>query len=56
MQVPELLFASEMYGKSCISVQSQTWKAISETEADLRGTLLSNVVVCGGTSMFEGFA
>ena len=56
MQIPELIFKPELNGKSCDSVQALAWKSISNSDVDVRRDLLKNVILSGGTTMYEGIA
>lgn len=56
MQVPELVFKPELNGKSCASIQQLTWNSISGSDVDVRRDLLKNVIMSGGTTMYEGIA
>lgn len=56
MQVPELLFKPELNGKSCKSVQALAWDSISKSDVDVRRDLLKNIIMSGGTTMYEGIA
>merc|ERR1712060_386523 len=53
MQVPELLFKPELNGKSC---QALAWDSISKSDVDVRRDLLKNIIMSGGTTMYEGIA
>merc|ERR1711957_838369 len=56
MQVPELIFKLDLNGKSCDSIQNLAWKSVSESDVDVRRDLLKNVIMSGGTTMYEGIA
>ena len=52
---PELLFKPlEMNGKEMDSVQELTYKSIQECDVDVRRELYQNIILSGGTTMFEG--
>merc|ERR1712060_474184 len=53
MQVPELLFKPELNGKSG---QALAWDSISKSDVDVRRDLLKNIIMSGGTTMYEGIA
>lgn len=52
---PEALFNPGMVGLESIGVAGLVWESISRCEIDVRKTLLSNVVLSGGSTMFPGF-
>ena len=54
MQVPEFLFKPELNGKSCDSIHALAWKSVSASDVDVRRDLLKNVILSGGTTMYEG--
>ena len=56
MQVPELLFKPELNGKSCKSLQNLAWTSVQSSDCDVRRDLLKNVILSGGTTMYEGLA
>jgi len=56
MQVPELVFKPDLNGKSCDSIQALAWKSVSNSDVDVRRDLLKNVILSGGTTMYEGIA
>ena len=56
MQVPELLFKPDLNGKSCMSIQALSWSSISKSDIDVRRELLKNVIMSGGSTMYEGIA
>jgi actin len=56
MQVPELLFKPELNGKTCKSLQSLAWTSINASDLDTRRELLKNVILSGGTTMYDGLA
>ena len=56
MEVPELLFNPEMNGKSCMSIQALSWSSIFKSDIDVRRELLKNVIMSGGSTMYEGIA
>lgn len=52
---PEYLFKPlEMNGKELDSVQDLTYKSIQECDVDVRRELYQNIILSGGTTMFEG--
>ena len=56
MMVPELLFKPELNGKTCMSIQALAWKSITESDLDTRRDLMKNIILSGGTTMYEGIA
>lgn len=56
MQTPELLFKPELNGETCESVHRLAWKSIEASDMDVRKDLLKNVIMSGGTTMYEGMA
>ena len=56
MQVPELLFKPELNGKTCKSLQSLAWTSVHSSDVDVRRDLLKNVILSGGTTMYEGLS
>lgn len=54
MQVPEFLFKPELNGKSCDSIHGLSWKSIAASDVDVRRDLLKNMILSGGTTMYEG--
>ena len=56
MQAPELLFKPWMNGLSGSSVQQASWNSVMSEEVELQRELIKNVVVSGGTTLFEGFS
>lgn len=53
---PEALFNPSMCGVESVGVAGLVWESISRCEIDLRKSLLSNVVLSGGSTMFPGFS
>jgi len=52
---PEYLFKPlEMNGKEYPSIQQLTYESIQECDVDLRRELYQNIILSGGTTMFEG--
>jgi actin len=52
---PEYLFKPlEMNGKELNSVQDLTYTSIQECDVDVRRDLYQNIILSGGTTMFEG--
>ena len=55
-QVPELFFRPELNYLSCDSLHEMSWKSVSESDINLQRDLLTNVVLSGGSMLFEGIA
>jgi len=52
---PEYLFKPlEMNGRELDSIQELTYKSIQECDVDVRRDLYQNIILSGGTTMFEG--
>nr|AAF00922.1 actin I [Urostyla grandis]AAM77604.1 macronuclear actin I [Urostyla grandis] len=52
---PEFLFKPlEMNGKEFDSIQDLTYNSIQECDVDVRRELYQNIILSGGTTMFEG--
>jgi actin-related protein len=52
---PEYLFKPlEMNGREMDSIQELTYKSIQECDVDVRRDLYQNIILSGGTTMFEG--
>ena len=52
--VPELLFNPTLNGFSCKSMQDLAWTSVKGSDIDIRRDLLKNVILSGGTTMYEG--
>lgn len=53
---PEALFNPGLVGLECAGVAGMVWDSISRCEVDIRKTLMANVVLSGGCTMFPGFS
>ncbi len=51
---PELLFKPSLNGKDMDSADSLTFNSIQESDVDVRRDLYGNIILSGGTTMFEG--
>ena len=51
----EVLFQPSFIGKEASGIHDTTFQSIMKCNEDIRKHLLSNVVISGGTTMFEGF-
>lgn len=56
LQTAELLFKPELNGKTCLSIQNLAWKSVSSSDVDVRRDLSKNVILSGGSTMYEGLA
>lgn len=55
-QCPEALFKPEMLGNEMTGMHTTTYNSIMKTDIDIRKDLYNNMVMSGGTTMFEGIA
>lgn len=55
-QCPEALFKPEMLGNEMTGMHLTTYNSIMKTDIDIRKDLYNNMVMSGGTTMFEGIA
>lgn len=53
---PEALFNPAIVGLETIGVAGTVWESVTKCDIDVRKQLLSNIVLSGGSTMFEGFA
>jgi actin-related protein len=53
---PEVLFQPNIIGKEAAGVHESVHNSIINTDIDIRKDLYSNVVLSGGTTMFEGIS
>lgn len=51
---PELLFKPELNGLTCDSLNGLTVKSINAADMDVRKELTKNLILSGGSTMFEG--
>jgi len=51
---PEVLFAPHYIGKEASGIHDTTFQSIMKCDVDIRKDLYANVVLSGGTTMFEG--
>jgi actin-related protein len=51
---PELLFKPELNGKSVKPIHALAWHSTTESDIDIRKELLKNIILSGGTTMYEG--
>merc|ERR1739848_920618 len=53
---PEVLFKPSLIGKEMEGVHRTTYDSIMKCDVDIRKDLYGNIVLSGGTTMFEGIA
>merc|ERR1711879_1139347 len=51
---PEVLFQPSFIGKEASGIHDTTFRSIMKCDVDIRKDLYSNVVLSGGTTMFQG--
>jgi len=56
MGCPELLFKPDLNGKSCKSLHALSWASVQASDVDVRKDLCKNIILSGGTTMYEGLA
>jgi len=56
MTCPELLFKPELNGKTCAALHQLAWKSVQASDVDIRKDLSKNMILSGGTTMYEGLA
>ncbi len=56
MQCPELLFKPDLNGKSCKSLHALLYASVQSSHGVVRKELLKNIILSGGTTMYEGLA
>jgi len=56
MSCPELLFKPDKDGKNCKSLHDLTCSSINLSDIDVRKDLCKNIILSGGTTMYEGIA
>merc|ERR1719454_658208 len=54
MKCPELLFKPDLNGKSCMAIHELCHKSIQDSDMDTRKDLAKNIILSGGTTMYEG--
>lgn len=52
---PEVMFKPSLIGKEANGVDVTVFKTIMKCGMDIRGDLYNNIILSGGTTMFEGF-
>jgi actin-related protein len=53
---PELLFDPSLNQRTCEGIHQSLFNSIMKCDIDIRKDLYKNVVLCGGSSMFQGFS
>jgi len=53
---PEVLFKPSLIGKESEGIHMTTYSSIMRCDVDIRKELYGNIVLCGGSTMFEGIA
>lgn len=56
IQCPELLFKPDLHGKSCKALHVLCNASIQASDIDVRKDLCKNVILSGGTTMYEGLS
>jgi len=51
---PEVLFKPSMIGKEFTGIHRQIYESIMNSDIDIRRDLYNNIVMTGGTTMYEG--
>jgi actin-related protein len=55
-QCPEVLFDPSLNQKTCEGIHQSLFNSIMRCDIDIRKDLYKNVVLCGGSAMFQGFS
>lgn len=55
MTCPEALFQPQLIGAECEGVHHCIHNSINKCESEIRRELFENIVLCGGSTMFQGF-
>lgn len=53
-RIPEVLFQPSMLGKEAGGIHELLFKSITDSDIDIRRHLYSNIILSGGTTMFNG--
>jgi actin-related protein len=53
---PEHIFKPELNGLSCKSIDALAWASVSASDIDVRRELCKNIIMSGGSTMYEGMA
>ena len=54
-RAPEILFRPDLIGEECEGIHECLTYAIQKSDMDLRKTLYQNIVLSGGSTLFQGF-
>ena len=54
-RAPEILFQPDLIGSECLGVPDVLVKSVTKADLDLRKVLFSQIVLAGGSTMFQGF-
>jgi actin-related protein len=53
---PELIYQPNLNGMSCKSIDALAWASVSASNIDVRKELCKNIIMSGGSTMYEGMA
>merc|ERR1712160_207994 len=53
---PELIYQPNLNGMSCKSVDALAWASVSASDIDVRRELCKNIIMSGGSTVYEGMA
>lgn len=56
MDCPELLFKPSLNGMTCMGMQDLAHTSVQNSDIDVRKDLLKNIILSGGTTMYEGIS
>jgi len=56
MGAPELIYKPQLNGMSCKSIDALAWASVSASDIDVRRELCKNIIMSGGSTMYEGMA
>jgi len=56
MGCPELLFDPTLDGMNCMSLPDLAWSSVQKADIDVRKELCKNIIMSGGSTMYEGIA
>ncbi|KAK8883780.1 hypothetical protein M9Y10_042879 [Tritrichomonas musculus] len=54
LRVPEVLFNPSLLNQKCLSIHQSIFNSIDNCQPDVRKELYNNIVLTGGTTMFQG--
>merc|ERR1711981_788342 len=54
MGAPELIFKPNLNGMTCKSLHDLAWASVSASDIDVRKELCKNIIMSGGSTMYEG--